>query len=140
MIAYTYNPYTFEFVGTSIADPDQKQNGVYLLPAASTWIACPEYNRETHVGYFDIIKQEWKIQDIDSEPEIETITEEQVNKLKEELEEVSAMRSKVLEKLGLTQLEIELLLVKLPTNQQLEEMIGQAVPDNGVPSLKHPDM
>lgn len=140
MIAYTYSPYTYEFVGTSIADLDQLQNGVYILPAHSTWVECPEYDQSTMVGYFDISKQEWKIQDIESEPEIDTITQEQVDVLKKELDEVLSQKQEVLKKLGLTDLEIDLLLVKLPTKEQLDELLGKELPEEGIPSIKHPSM
>jgi hypothetical protein len=137
MIAYTYNPFTFEFVGTSHADLDQMQNGVYILPAHSTWIACPEYDREKMVGYFDVNKQEWKLQDIDSEPEVDLITKEQVDFLKKELEEAMAQKQAVLKKLGLTDMEIDLLLVKLPTQEQIDELVGTELPAEGLPSLKY---
>lgn len=140
MIAYTYSPYTYEFMGTSIADLDPMQNGVYLLPAHSTFVECPEYDRETQVGYFDTETQIWKIQDIESEPEVAKITQEQVDFLKKELEEVTRSRSLVLQKLGLTDIEADILLVKLPTEDQIQELLGQDLPEQGIPSLKHPKM
>jgi len=140
MLVYTYNPLTMEFVGTSNADEDQLNPGTYLFPAFSTTEKCPEFNPETHIAYFNVDANKWLIQDIESEPEVKKITEEQVNVLKKELEEVLEKRSNVLQKLGLSELEIQLLLVKLPTLEQINDLIGQDEPDGGVPSLKIPNL
>ena len=139
MIAYTYNPYTYEFIGTSEADLDQLQNGVYILPAHSTWVECPEYDRSTMVGYFDVSKQEWRVQDIESESEIEVITQEQSDILMKDLEEMENKKSDLLKKLGLTELEVDLLLVKLPTREQIKDLVGKELPEEGLPSLKLPE-
>jgi hypothetical protein len=87
MIAYTYNPITMEFVGESSVDESPLEPGVWLMPAYSTEIPAPEFNPETHICYFNKEKNSWIIQDVDTEPEIERISEEDVAKLKEELKE-----------------------------------------------------
>lgn len=139
MLVYTYNPLTMEFVGISNADEDQLNPGTYLFPAFSTVEECPKFNPETHVAYFDVNANKWIVQDIETEPEVKKITQEQVDSLKKELDEVLEKRSSVLQKLGLSELEVQLLLVKLPTIEQIDELIGQDEPTGGVPSLKIPN-
>lgn len=136
MLAYTYNPVTMELVGISEADESPLEPGILLMPAYSTLVVPPNFNSETHICYFDKESNSWKIQDIESEPEIERISENDVAKLKEELKEVLAEKEKVLLKLGLSEEEIELLLVKLPEEKFIDQMLGQPVPANGIPSLK----
>jgi hypothetical protein len=138
MIAYTYNPITMEFVGESSVDESPLEPGVWLMPAYSTEIPAPEFNPETHICYFNKEKKSWIIQDVDTEPEIEKISEEDVARLKEELKETLEEKSKILLKLGLTTDEIELLLVKLPPESVIDNLLGQPVPESGLPSLKKP--
>lgn len=130
MIAYTYNPITMEFVGESSVDESPLEPGVWLMPAYSTEIPAPEFNPETHICYFNKEKNSWIIQDVDTEPEIERISEEDVAKLKEELKEALEEKSKILLKLGLTTDEIELLLVKLPPESVIDNLLGQPVPES----------
>ena len=136
MIAYTYNPITMEFVGESSVDESPLEPGIFLMPAYSTSAVPPVFNAETHICYFDKENNSWKIQDIESEPEIERISESDVNRLKEELKETMLEKEKVLIKLGLSQEEVDLLLVKLPEESLIDKMLGQPVPVNGLPSLK----
>jgi hypothetical protein len=138
MIAYTYNPITMEFVGDSSVDESPLEPGVWLMPAYSTEIPAPEFNPETHICYFNKEKNSWIIQDVDTEPEIERISEEDIAELKEELKEALEEKSKILLKLGLTTDEIELLLVKLPPESVIDNLLGQPVPESGLPSLKKP--
>jgi len=138
MIAYTYNPITMEFVGESSVDESPLEPGVWLMPAYSTEIPAPEFNPEAHICYFNKQKNSWIIQDVDTELEIERISEEDVAKLKEELKEALEEKSKILLKLGLTTDEIELLLVKLPSESVIDNLLGQPVPESGIPSLKNP--
>jgi hypothetical protein len=136
MIAYTYNPITMEFVGESSVDESPLEPGVFLMPAYSTSVVPPIFNSETHVCYFDKENNSWKLQDIETEPEIEKISEEDVFRLKKELKAVIEEKEKVLIKLGLSQEEIDLLLVRLPEESLIDQMLGQPVPINGIPSLK----
>ena len=139
MLAYTYNPITGEFVGTSSVDESPLEPGVMLMPAYSTKIAPPEFNSESQMLYFDFNKNQWSIQDIEAEPEIEKITQEQVDSLKAELKEVLEKRETVLKKLGLEEADIQLLLVKLPDESFIDNLLGREVPHTGLPTLKLPD-
>lgn len=136
MIAYTYNPITMEFVGEASVDESPLEPGIFLMPAYSTDVVPPEFNIETHICYFDKESNIWRIQDIETEPEIKRISEEDINKLKSELKETIAEREKILTKLGLSEDEIELLLVKLPPESIIDNLLGQPVPQEGLPSLK----
>jgi hypothetical protein len=139
MLAYTYNPITGEFVGTSSVDESPLEPGVMLMPAYSTKIAPPEFNSELQMLYFDFNKNQWSVQDIAAEPEIEKITKEQVDSLKAELKEVLEKREIVLRKLGLEEADIQLLLVKLPDEAFIDNLLGREVPHTGLPTLKLPD-
>jgi hypothetical protein len=136
MIAYTYNPITMEFVGESSVDESPLEPGVFLMPAYSTDVAPPNFNPETHICYLDKESNSWKVQDVETEPEVKRISEEDVNRLKSELKEVISDREKILVKLGLSEDEIELLLVKLPPEDVIDKLLGQPVPAEGLPSLK----
>lgn len=139
MLAYTYNPITGEFVGTSSVDESPLEPGVMLMPAYSTEIAPPEFNPESQMVYFNFDKNQWFVQDIEAEPEIERITQEQVDSLKAELKEVLEKREAVLKKLGLEEVDIQLLLVRLPDESFIDTLLGREVPNTGLPSLKIPD-
>jgi len=136
MIAYTYNPITMELVGEASVDESPLEPGIFLMPAYSTDVVPPEFNIETHICYFDKESNIWRIQDIETEPEIKIISEEDINKLKSELKETIAEREKILTKLGLSEDEIEILLVKLPPESIIDNLLGQPVPQEGLPSLK----
>ena len=136
MIAYTYNPITMEFVGESSVDESPLEPGVFLMPAYSTEVTPIQFNPETHICYFDKDSNLWKIQDIETEPEIKRVSEEDVKMLKDELLEVVSEREKVLRKIGLSETEVELLLVRLPSEDIIDQLLGQPVPDQGLPSLK----
>lgn len=139
MLAYTYNPITGEFVGTSSVDESPLEPGVMLMPAYSTTIAPPECDPESQILYFDFNKNQWSIQDVEAEPDVERITQEQVDALKAELKEILEKREAVLRKLGLEEVDIQLLLVKLPEESFIDTLLGREVPHTGLPSLKIPD-
>lgn len=136
MIAYTYNPVTMEFVGESSVDESPLEPGVFLMPAYSTEVAPPNFNAEIHICYFDKESSTWKIQDVETAPEIQLISQEDVDMLKKGLESVIAEREKVLAKLGLSEEEIELLLVKLPEENIIDSMLNSPMPASGLPSLR----
>ena len=135
MIAYTYNPITMEFVGESSVDESPLEPGVWLMPAYSTEVSPPEFNEATHICYFDKDSSIWKLQDIETEPEVRKVSEEDILGLKEQLKEAIAERSRVLQKLGLTEDEIEVLLVRLPDEQTINNLVGSNYPEVGLPKL-----
>lgn len=135
MIAYTYNPITMEFVGESSVDESPLEPGVFLMPAYSTDAIPPKFDPEVHICYLDKESNSWKIQDIETEPEIQKISEEDVKRLKEELAKTIEAKEKVLLKLGLSDEEVELLLVRLPEEKFIDDMLGKPIPINGLPSL-----
>lgn len=139
MKVYTYNPITGDFIGTSTADESQLEPGVYFMPAYSTTLEPPAFDENTEIVYFDMNNKIWRKQNIESEPQVNLFSEEDVLKLKEELEIAYSKKQEVLKKLGLTQKEIDLLLVKLPTEDIIENLIGSPVPESGIPSLLPPE-
>lgn len=139
MKVYTYNPITGVLIGTSDAEESQLEPGTYLMPAYSTDIVPPEFNEITEIVYFDLKLNNWKKQNIESEPEINLITETDVDRLKSELLITRSKKEDVLKKIGLTQKEIDLLLVNLPTEDVLDNLIGKPIPINGLPTLLPPE-
>lgn len=139
MQAYTYNPVTGELIGISEADESPLEPGTFLMPAYSTEIAPPEFNPQTEMIYFDTNLNLWRKQDIETEAPVPLISENDVAILKEELLIMQQKKADVLEKLGLSQSEISLLLVKLPTQKDIDDLIGQPLPENGIPTLLMPE-
>lgn len=139
MQVYTYNPVTGELIGISEADESPLEPGTFLMPAYSTEIAPPEFNPQTEMIYFDTNLNLWRKQDIETEPPVPLISENDVAILKEELLIMQQKKANVLEKLGLSQSEISLLLVKLPTQKDIDDLIGQPLPENGIPTLLMPE-
>jgi hypothetical protein len=139
MQAYTYNPVTGELIGISEADESPLEPGTFLMPAYSTEIAPPEFNPQTEMIYFDTNLNLWRKQDIETEAPVPLISENDVAILKEELLIMQQKKANVLEKLGLSQSEISLLLVKLPTQKDINDLIGQPLPENGIPTLLMPE-
>lgn len=139
MQVYTYNPVTGELIGISEAEESPLEPDTFLMPAYSTEIAPPEFNPQTEIIYFDTNLNLWRKQDIETEPPVPLISENDAAILKEELLIMQQKKANVLEKLGLSQSEISLLLVNLPTENIINDLIGQPVPEGGIPSLLHPE-
>ena len=139
MKVYTYNPITGVYIGTSEADESQLEPGVYLMPAYSTEVEPPLFDSSTEIIYFDADSKVWNKQNIEAEQEVVKITQNDIDKLKNELSIMRSKRSQVLQKLGLTEKEIEFVLVTLPTEDLIDELLGKPVPENGIPSLLPPD-
>jgi len=139
MEVYTYNPVTGELVGISEADESPLEPGNFLMPAYSTELEPPAFNPQSEIVYFDKDEKVWRKQDLDSEPPVPLISDKDVEYLKDELILMKKKKSEILEKLGLSEKEIEILLVSLPTEDIINELIGQPMPEEGLPSLLHPE-
>lgn len=139
MKVYTYNPITGDFITDAMADEDQLNPGNYLMPAYSTTLEPPAFDPETEIIYFDPINSEWKKQNIESEPHVNIFSEEDIEKIKAELKIVQDKKEAVLAKLGLSQKEIDLMLVNLPTEDVINKLLGQPIPEQGIPSLLPPE-
>lgn len=138
MQVYTYNPVTGELIGVSEADESPLEPGKILMPAYSTEIAPPEFNPQEEIVYFDLDSNVWRKQDLDSEPPVPLISSQDVQILKDELHIMKKKKSDILEKIGLSQMEIDILLVNLPTEDVINKLIGEPMPEEGLPSLLHP--
>jgi hypothetical protein len=138
MKAYTYNPVTGELIGISEADESPLEPGIFLMPAYSTEIEPPTFDPKSEIVYFDTDQNVWRKQDIDSEPPVPLISDTDVQILKDELSIMKKKKSEILEKIGLSQTEIEILLVNLPTEDIINQLIGKPMPQEGLPSLLHP--
>jgi len=139
MQVFTYNPVTGELIGISEADESPLEPGKLLMPAYSTEIVPPEFNPKTEIVYFDIDSKVWRKQDLDQEPPVPLISDRDVEYLKDELKLIKQKKSEILEKIGLSQKEIDILLVDLPTEDIINKLIGQPIPSQGLPSLLHPE-
>jgi hypothetical protein len=139
MKVYTYNPVTGELVGISEADESPLEPGNFLMPAYSTELEPPAFNPQSEIVYFDKDEKVWRKQDLDSEPPVPLISDKDVEYLKDELILMKKNKSEILEKLGLSEKEIDILLVSLPSEDKLNELVGQPMPEEGLPSLLHPE-
>lgn len=139
MKVYTYNPITGELVGISEADESPLEPGVILMPAYSTAEEIPSFDPLKEVVYFDTEQNVWRKQDLDSEPPVPLISDKDVQYLKDELKLMKQKKSEILEKIGLSEQEVEILLVNLPTEDVINEFIGQPMPEEGLPSLLPPE-
>lgn len=139
MQVFTYNPVTGELIGVSEADESPLEPGKILMPAYSTEVIPPEFNMETEIVYFDINSNIWRKQDLESEPPVPLISDKHVSVLKQELAIMQQKKIDILEKIGISQKEIDILLVNLPTEDTINSLIGQPMPNEGLPSLLHPE-
>ena len=139
MQVYTYNPVTGEIIGISEADESPLEPGKILMPAYSTEIKPPHFNPQEEIVYFDIESNVWRKQDLDQEPPVPLISDKDVQHLRDELKLMKQKKSEILEKIGLSEKEIEILLVNLPTEDIINEFIGKPMPEEGLPSLLHPE-
>ena len=139
MQVYTYNPVTGELIGISEADESPLEPGKILMPAYSTEIAPPDFNPQTEIVYFDMDANLWRKQDLETEPPIPLISDSDVAILREELVIMQQKKADVLEKIGLSQSEVKILLVNLPTQKDIDDLIGQPFPSDGIPSLILPE-
>jgi hypothetical protein len=139
MKVYTYNPITGELVGISEADESPLEPGVILMPAYSTELEPPAFNPQSEIVYFDKDEKVWRKQDLDSEPPVPLISDKDVEYLKNELILMKKKKSEILEKLGLSEKEIDILFVSLPSEDIINGLVGQPMPEEGLPSLLHPE-
>ena len=101
MKIYNYNPENGYFVGESLADESPLEPGVYLIPAHATKIAAPKATKDK-IAIF--INDGWELQDLPKEPVIDLEAE------KAEAEAKATAKAALLERLGITQDEANLLL------------------------------
>lgn len=139
MQVYTYNPVTGELIGISEADESPLEPGKILMPAYSTEISPPDFNPQTEIVYFDVDSNLWRKQDLETEAPIPLISDNDVAILKEELVIMQQKKADVLEKIGLSQSEVAILLVNLPTQKDIDDLVGQPFPSDGIPSLILPE-
>ena len=97
MKIYNYNPENGYFVGESLADESPLESGVFLIPAHATEIAAPKATKGKVVVWNG---SDWELQNLPVEPVIDN----------SEYEAKQAARQAILEKLGLTADEAQLLL------------------------------
>ena len=100
MKIYNYNPENGHFVGESLADESPLEVGVYLIPAHATEIAAPKATKGK-VAVF--VNGNWQLQDLPVEPVID------LEARKAEAEAKAAQRQVILDRLGLTADEAQLL-------------------------------
>lgn len=139
MLVYTYNPITGDLVGTSMAEESPLEPGVLLMPAHSTSVSPPEFDPEKEIVYFEPEKEIWRKQNIEAETHKKIFSDEDIDKLKNELFLVKKKREDVLKKLGLEEKEISILLLNLPSEDMINNLKGSPIPDSGLPSLLPPD-
>ena len=97
MKIYNYNPENGYFVGESLADESPLEAGVYLMPAHATEIPAPKATKGKVVVF---VNGDWELQDLPKQPVIDN----------SEFEAKQAARQAILEKLGLTADEAQLLI------------------------------
>jgi hypothetical protein len=97
MKIYNYNPENGYFVGESLADESPLEAGVYLIPAHATEISAPKATKGKIAVWNG---SDWQLQDSLKEPVIDN----------SEFEAKQAARQAILEKLGLTADEAQLLI------------------------------
>ena len=97
MKIYNYNPQNGYFVGESLADESPLELGVYLIPAHATEIAAPKATKGKVVVWNG---SDWELQNLPVQPVIDN----------SEHKAKQAARQAILEKLGLTADEAQLIL------------------------------
>jgi hypothetical protein len=81
MKIYNYHPITKEYIGESIADESPLEEGVFLIPAYSTYIQVPEF-QAGKVTMFNEETQQWQqvsIEFANAETPLELTNEEKLS-------------------------------------------------------------
>jgi hypothetical protein len=118
MIVYQAHPVSGDYIGEVVCDESPLEPGVYLVPAHCTEIKPPEFNSETHVCKFvgKIEEGSWQVFPIEesintSEPLNFQPTKEELEEAARKDKEILDRKKAVLAKLGLSEEDMEALLL-----------------------------
>lgn len=118
MIVYQAHPVSGDYIGEVVCDESPLEPGVYLVPAHCTEIKPPEFNPETHVCKFvgKIEEGSWQALPIEesintSEPLIFQLTKEELEEIALKEKEILDRKKAVLAKLGLSEEDMDALLI-----------------------------